>query len=576
MKLTQTLSLSLKKIRDKKFCDLSEKFLTIGHFIQQHDEGRYFFLPLGIRVINNISNLLRYHLNKLGAQETSIPLFHSMKLREESQRGMFGDVFVKNIKDREGNVYNLAASPEEMYLDLLRKYLINEEDLPLILYQFGKKFRDEDHTRYLLRLKEFTMMDAYSFHESEINFKEEYLKMCTLFSNFFREVNLTIQKINSFNGLSIGAFAHEFVVNSDAGESNYLSTKNDKYIAHTDIASFQKDFVNQNEKPLEIKIVNIPTKVRSIQEYTNYFSVPQSKIIKSKAYKNLSTGQIYIAIIRGDLDFNDNKIEIAIGQGCQITPANNDDLSVVGLQLKNIPAWGCKKVIYIGDNSLLTVRNLIGGNRVNNTDAINVNYGRDFKCTILIDIATAKEGYLSLDGYKLKQKIGIELGNTYQFGYFITSKMKHTTFTDKNKKIKPIYMGAYSIGIERLMATIVEKNHDKNGIIWPISITPYDVYLISGPHKDVKNNQIAEKIYAELEEKISVLFDDRETVSSANKYKNALLIGLPFIVIIDKEALSSGKYKLVERKSLRESRLSLKEIVKYILLKNRPTKHEKI
>ncbi|MFH1601889.1 MAG: aminoacyl--tRNA ligase-related protein [Candidatus Shapirobacteria bacterium] len=250
-----------------------EKFLRNGCFIQKYRNGRYYFLPLGMIVFHNVTRLLGEYMWKIGAQETMLPLFHSNNLWEESRRNYLGDFFVTNLIDRGGSRYNLAASPEEMYLNLIRNYNIARNDLPVNFFQFGKKFRNEYHTRGLLRLKEFTMMDSYSFHADESSFQKEYKKISDIFIKFFDDLTLKVFKIRSDGGFAGGLSAYEFVLNSKHGESKYVTTKNHQYLAHIDVAVFKKENINLDEKMLPVKKIEIPDSVRTIADYARYFSV---------------------------------------------------------------------------------------------------------------------------------------------------------------------------------------------------------------------------------------------------------------------------------------------------------------
>ncbi len=542
----------------------AERFLRAGCFIQKYRNGRYYFLPLGMIVFRNVNRLLREYMWRIGAQETMLPLFHSNNLWKESKRRYLEDIFVTNLTDRSGSKYNLAASPEEMYLNLIRNYSVVRNDLPINFFQFGKKFRDEYHTSGLLRLKEFTMMDSYSFHTDKSSFQKEYKKMSDNFIKLFSDLGLKVLKIKSDNGFAGGLSAYEFVLNSRRGESKYVATKDNQYLAHTDVAVFKKGNINTNEKILPLGKIRIPDSVRIVRDYARYFSVPKARIIKSKAYKNLANNKIIIASIRGDLDFNEKKLSNVIGLANQIAEASDRDLENVGLSKSFLPAWGRSGIVFIGDDSLLTVHNFIGGKRTEKNVLTNVNYGRDFQYDSLSDIALVKNGYRSLEGKKLITRVGIELGNIYQVGQYYTSKMKNTVFVDLDGRKKPLYMGAYSIGIERTIAAIVEKNHDSKGIIWPSSISPFDLYFISGPKKNSVKKALVKKLYCELENNFRVLYDDRKTVSVAKKVNDALIIGLPFIVVINEKNLNNGSCTLIVRKSLLRIKLKIKDLCGYI------------
>lgn len=380
--------------------DKIEEALVKSCYIRKYVEGRYYFLPLGTIVLNKTINLIRAHMEKLGALETTIPLFHSMELRNETDRKFEGNLFIKGLSDNNGINYNLAASPEEMYINLLRDYDINYNYLPVNFFQFGKKFRDEDHQRYLLRLKEFTMMDSYSFHVDANSFKNEYQKITELYNNLFAELGLNVVRVPSYNSLLNEGTAHEFIVDSEAGESEYLISEDKSYAIHKDL--YQKGYGDRND---------------------------------------------------------------------------------------------------------------------------------------------------------LVERKGIELGNTYDVGHAFTSKMKKSTYKDIEGNLKPFYMGAYSIGIERLIASVAEKSQDRYGLIWPRSVAPYKFHVILENQDANLVNIIESKLNNE-----DILFDDRYNLPMKDRINDAYLIGCPFIVEITNNNHPTDICTFINRKDLSQTKLRITDL----------------
>ena len=261
------------------------------------------------------------------------------------------------------------------------------------------------------------------------------------------------------------------------------------------------------------------------------------------------------------------KLEHVLDAVGQIEDATDDDLKKLGTKTGYVHSWGHKRAKYIGDISLTTVKNFVGGQKEEKTDSINVNYGRDFGCDILNDIALAKEGYLSESGKKLIKRKGIEVGNIFQLGLHYSSRMKNATYIDKDGKEKPYYMGCYGIGIGRTMATIVEKFHDERGIIWPESVTPFQVHLIGLDLKDAAINSKVNKVYKVLKENnIEVLFDDREEVTAGEKFADADLIGIPIRLVISKRTGDKIEYKKRDEKQTKL--LEIEQIIKLLGVKS--------
>jgi prolyl-tRNA synthetase len=270
-------------------------------------------------------------------------------------------------------------------------------------------------------------------------------------------------------------------------------------------------------------------------------------------YRHRVTGEIIIAGIRGDLEVNKNKLEHAIDAVGQLVEASDDDLVKIGTKRGYVHSWGHQGVKYVGDLSLKTVRNFIGGQKEDTTDSRNVNYDRDFTCDLLADIAEAKEGDWSEDGSQiLREKRGIEVGNIFQLGYHYTKKMKDATFVDNDGKLKPYYMGCYGIGLGRTLATIVGQYHDEKGIRWPKQVAPFQAHLVT---IGVEGEQIYEKF---LEAGMEVLWDDREE-SPGKKFADADLIGIPVRLVVSER--TQGKIEWKERDKKETELMTIEEII---------------
>lgn len=529
---------------------ISSKLLHQAGFIRESTAGRYFFLPLGQIVQQKIMHLIKEEMDKAGAQEMISPVLHPLELWQETNRTKTTGFELMTIKDRGGASFALGGTAEEMFVDVVRKFQISYKDLPFNIYQFSTKFRDELRARGgLLRVREFIMKDAYSFDVNEKEFKKEYKNMEQTYTKIFDRLGLKTFIVESDNGYIGGEYCHEFVVESEVGETTYLTTDDGSYSAHQDVAKFKLENINIDDKILPMNIISQPKWVQTMEDNEKNYKLPKNRFLKNVVYKNRTTGEIIIAVIRGDLEVNKLKLEHVLDAVGQLEDASIDDLKKIGTKPGYVHSWGHKKARYIGDNSLMTVRNFIGGQKEDESDSINVNYGIDFKCEKTTDIALAKSGFKSMNGKILIEKKGIEVGNIFQLGLHYTTKMKNANFIDKDGKEKPYYMGCYGIGIGRTMATIVEKHNDKKGIIWPESVTPFKAHLIG---LDLKEKNIASKVhkvYKVLKEsKVEVLFDDRVDVTAGEKFSDADLIGIPIRLVVSKRTGDKVEYKRRDEK----------------------------
>jgi len=540
----------------------SHRLLYMGGYIRESTAGRYYLLPLGIRVHDKIRRIIEEEMDNAGAQKMETPVLHPLELWKETNRTNTTGFELMKIKDRRGMEFALGGTAEEMIVDVVRKFNISYKDLPFNVYQFSTKFRDEMRARGgLLRVREFVMKDAYSFHANQEDFEKEYRNMGHTYTRIFDQMGLRTLKILSDNGYIGGEYCHEYVVESEIGESRFLMTEDGSYCAHEDVAEFDRQDINIQDEMKDFEIFEQPEWVMTMDDNVKYYQLPKSMFLKNVVYKNRVNGEIIIAVIRGDLEVNKTKLEHVIDAvGC-LEDATDDDLESIGTKHGYVHSWGHKGVRYIGDISLTTVRNFIGGQKEDKTDSRNVNYGRDFECEKLGDIAMARVGDLDVNTKKtLKESKGIEVGNIFQLGYHYSSKMANSVFTDSDGKSKPYYMGCYGIGLGRTLATIVEKYHDEKGIIWPKSITPYQVHLVS-----LGENEKALEIYNILNNSnIEVLWDDRDSVSPGIKFADADLIGIPLRVVISKRSLEQGGLEIKHRDRNESSIISLESIVEYI------------
>lgn len=544
----------------------SHKLLLRAGYIKESTAGRYYFLPLGIRVHKKIQAIIKEEMDKSGAQEIITPILHPKSLWEETNRTNSVGFELMTIKDRNEMEFVLGGTAEEMLVDLVRKFQLSYKDLPFNLYQFSTKFRDELRARGgLLRLREFVMKDGYSFDDSEESFKNEYENMKNTYSRIFNRLNLKTLIVESDNGYIGGDYCHEFIVESNIGESKFLTTDDGKYSAHEDIAIFKRDSKNLDEEEKELKIVSADRK-NTMEDGVKFHKLPLWQQIKNLIMVD-EKGRMILALIRGDYEINEVKL-LHVSKSYQLRYATEDEIRNLGsepgfispIKIKEKAKENNINLIVIGDISLRTVKNAYTGNNKKYEDILNVNIDRDYSLDIEADIALAKEGYTAFSDNVLIAKKGVEVGNIFQLGFHYTSKMKDAYFIDEKGIKKPYYMGCYGIGIARTLSTIVEINNDERGIMWPNSVAPYDIHIIN-----IGNNNVTEEIIEKLEKNgKEVLWDDREDIRPGEKFADADLIGIPVRIIISDKSIEKGGIELKKRNESESIIIKMDEILNFV------------
>ncbi|MDA1079463.1 MAG: proline--tRNA ligase [bacterium] len=544
--------------KDSKFA--SYNLLMKGGFIRESSAGRFFFLPLGWRVHDKIKAIIKEEMDKTGAQEMLVPTLHPLGLWEETNRTNSVGFELMKVQDRNGAEFALGGTAEEMFVDVVRKLHLSYKDLPINLYQFSNKFRDEFRARGgLLRVREFVMKDAYSFHTSEEDFLKEYEAMAAAYKRMYDRMGLEALQVSADNGYIGGEYCHEFQVESELGEGRFFVSEDGKYSAHEDVAEFLKEDKNSQEEMGEIREVRTK-RGTTMEDAAKFHNLPLWQQMKNVLYRD-ETGRYIMASVRGDFDVNEEKVKHVAGVH-HLEMATEDEVknkihSVRGF----ISPYKIRdqiekdvQLLLVGDDSVRTIRNTYIGANKDQVEMLNVNLDRDFSFDIEGDIAMAQPGFKTKDGTStLVEKRGIEVGNIFQLGYHYSKKMRDATFTSESGEQQPFYMGCYGFGIGRTLATVVEKHHDEKGIIWPSSIAPYQVHLISLQGGEDQSAAVYEQLQAAG---VEVLWDDREESAGA-KFANADLIGIPTRLIISKK--TGDKIEWKARNSKESELISVEE-----------------
>lgn len=546
---------------------ISNKLLHQAGYTRESSAGRLFILPLAQRVMQNIMRVVKEEMDRAGAQEMVSPILHPLELWKETNRTSTAGFELMKVKDRRDAEFALGGTAEEMFVDVVRKFNMSYRDLPFHIYQFSPKFRDEMRARGgLLRVREFIMKDSYSFDRSEEEFKKIYEVMARVYETIAKRLGLETTKVESDNGYIGGDYCHEFVVESEIGETKFLTTPDGSYAAHEDIAKFSKPQHADTEEMKPMREVE-GKGIIGVEPLAKFLNIPVEKTTKIILFET-DKGEVIAAAIQGLYDINETKLKNIL-KAAQLTLAKPETVrKVTGAEvgyagILNLP----KNVRIIMDDTMRGRRNFeMGANRTD-YHSININFGRDIaEPKEFFDIALAKEGYTAPDGkQKLIMKKGIEIGNIFQLGYHYTNLMKGATFVDADGKEKPYYMGCYGFGIGRTLAAIVEIHHDEYGIKWPEIVAPFKIHLIGLDLHYPEVKKRAEEIYEKLQttdyppkgdpalrDRLPTLYDDRQDLRAGEKFKDADLIGIPHRLVISRKSGDKIEYK---RRGERESKL---------------------
>jgi len=519
---------------------ISHQLLLRAGMIAQEAAGIYSYLPLGWRVLRKIENIIREEMDKAGGQELMLPVLQPFELWQQSGRYVSFGKSLFTLIDRKEHTLALGPTHEEVITDLVHRYVQSYRELPLLLYQIQTKLRDEPRPRGgLLRVREFIMKDLYSFDADEAGLDESYQKMCQAYKNIYARLGLPALMIEADSGAIGGKDSHEFMVLTEDGEDEVIHCSSCGYAANAEKAQFvktDKTTVPSKAKNL-LPLEEIATpEAKTIEEVADFVGVPTSQTLKSVFYS--ADGEFIFVIIRGDLEVNETKLRNAL-KCSELRLATEGEVNEAGLVAGFASSIGVKGIKVVADDSITSGSSFIVGANKPGYHFRNANYPRDFQVDLIADIALARSGDSCprCQG-KLSSARGIEVGHVFKLGTLISEKFG-AFFLDNDGKSRPIIMGCYGIGLGRLLAAIVEQSHDGKGIIWPLSLAPYQVYLCPIQLDKPAIATTAEKIYQELQkEGIEVLFDDRDD-SPGVKFNDADLLGIPLRLTLSPRTLQS-------------------------------------
>jgi prolyl-tRNA synthetase len=519
---------------------ISHQLLLRAGMIAQEAAGIYSYLPLGWRVLKKIESIIREEMDKAGGQELMLPVLQPFELWQQSGRDVSFGKSLFTLTDRKEHTLALGPTHEEVITDLVHRYVQSYRELPLLLYQIQTKLRDEPRPRGgLLRVREFIMKDLYSFDADEAGLDESYQKMCQAYRNIYARLGLPTLMVEADSGAIGGKESHEFMVITETGEDEVIYCSDCGYAANVDKAQFVKAvetvILSEAKNLLPLEEIATPG-TKTIEEVADFVGVPTSQTLKAVFYS--ADGEFIFVIIRGDLEVNETKLRNAL-KCSELRLATEREVNEIGLVAGFASPIGVKGVKVVADDSITSGSNFTVGANKPGYHLRNANYPRDFQVDLIADIALARPGdSCPKCRGKLSSARGIEVGHVFKLGTFISERFG-ASFLDNDGKSRPIVMGCYGIGLGRLLAAIVEQSHDDKGIIWPLSVAPYQVYLCPLSLDKPAVATTAERIYQELQkEGIEVLFDDRDD-SPGVKFNDADLLGIPLRLTLSPRTLQS-------------------------------------
>ncbi len=519
---------------------ISHILMVKTSMIERVASGVYDYLPLGFRVLKKIENIIRREMEAIGAQEVLLPALHPSELwRLTGRWDDYGDELFK-LKDRQGRMLCLGPTHEEIITSLVQAKITSYKQLPLMLFQIQIKFRDEPRPRFgIIRSREFIMKDLYSFHADEESLNETYYSVYGAYKKIFDAIGLNYKIVEAESGPIGGDVSHEFVIIAPSGEDEIAYCNSCGYAATTERADYKIVIREENEEELPIEKVHTPG-LKSVEEVSRFLNIPSSKIIKTIIVK--ANGREIAVLVRGDREVNLKRLEKVLGtEDIGLTDESTSPLGFVGPVGLNLEI--------VADPEIKGMRNVVVGANIEDYHYINVNIGRDFSVRNFYPVSSVKSGDLcpKCKGELVVSK-GIEAGHIFKLGTKYSEPIG-AVFQTATGELKPIIMGCYGIGVTRLIASSIEQNNDKNGIIWPINIAPYQIYILPTDWTNDTIRRIAEVLYNKLSQRgYEVILDDRNERAGV-KFMDADLLGIPLRITIGNKFLNTGVLEIKERRS---------------------------
>lgn len=527
------------------------RLLLRAGFMRQLASGIFSYLPLAHRALGKVEGVIREEMDRIGGQEMKMPVVHPADLWRETGRWYQIGSELGRFKDKNDRDMVLAMTHEEVVADLIRREIASYRQLPAFIYQIQTKWRDDPRPRSgLIRAREFTMKDAYSLDADEEGLDKQYRANYGAYFKIFSRCGLPSVAVDSDVGMMGGSQAHEFMYLTPIGEDTLILCDECGYTANRQISGLAKPAADpEDERPRE-KVETPGT--NTIASLAEYLEVPTSKTAKAifavatfeGAAENEERERFVLAVIRGDMDYNETKLVNALGAD-DLRPARETEIKAAGAEPGYGSPIGVEGATVVVDDAVADSPNLVAGANEPGYHYTNVNLGRDFEADVVTDIAVASAGLgCPVCGAPVREERGVEVGNIFKLGTKYTEALG-AEFLNGSGESKPVIMGSYGIGVGRLLNCVAEEHRDEDGLIWPVSIAPYQVHLVASDQTAGE----AAALYEELSGAgIEVLYDDREE-SLGPKFKDADLIGLPLRLTLTPRSLGNGGVEVKERAS---------------------------
>jgi prolyl-tRNA synthetase len=525
----------------------SHRLLLRGGFIRPMAAGIYSFLPLGLRVKANIESILREEIDRIGGQELLMPVVTPADLWRQSGRWESVGAEMGRFQDRAGRDLALAMTHEEAATFLGSSEVRSYRDLPRLIYHIQTKWRDDPRPRAgLIRVREFTMLDSYSFDAGPEGMESQYRAVFDAYQRIFRRCGLPVIAVGADAGMMGGATTHEFMYPSSIGEDTILQCDGCGYAANRQVARFQKAKAAE-EEPLPVERVATPS-TTSIEELTSLLGVTAARTAKAVFFmadvpdeKGAYRERFVFGIVRGDMDINETKLANVV-HARSLRPAREEEIRAVGAEPGYASPLGVQAVLLVADDSIPESPNLIAGANQPGFHLRNVNYARDYTADHVADIAAAFDGAACPHcGQAMRALRGVEVANIFQLGTRYSEPLQ-CHYLDSESVRHPVWMGSHGIGVGRLMACIAEEHHDDFGLLWPAAVAPFDVALLG-----LGCETEAGRLYGELQDAgWDVLYDDREDRAGV-KFMDADRIGCPIRLTVSDKALQQGGIEFKRR-----------------------------
>jgi prolyl-tRNA synthetase len=539
----------------------SHRLLLRAGYVRQLGAGIYSLLPLGKRVNDRVEQIIREEQDRIGAQEMEMPVVHPAEIWRKSGRYQAIGPELARFKDRNGRDMVLAMTHEEVVGLLLADIVKSYRQLPMQVYHFQTKWRDEPRSRGgLIRVREFVMKDAYSCDVDEAGLDRSYWDQHGAYVRTFERLGLQTIAVSSDVGMMGGSLAHEFMVLNPAGEDVLVLCESCGYAANRQIAVVPKPDPAADE-PLPLEEVATPG-TTTIATLATFLGVGQERTAKA-AFFVTGDGRLVTAIVRGDHEVNETKLVNASKAVGGIRPATAEEIKAAGMEPGYGSPIGAHDTVVVVDDLVTRSPNLVAGANREGFHYRNVNVGRDFTADVVADITNAQAGdACPTCGQPVVLRNGIEVGNIFKLGTKYADAFG-ATYLGEDGQQHPIVMGSYGIGVGRNVACIVEEHHDDKGIVWPAEVAPYAANLVSiGAAREPRVQEVAERLHAlaaEAGDRREILWDDRDE-SPGVKLTDAELLGMPWILTVSPRSLGAGGIEVTERATGERSTRSIEEV----------------